>query len=85
MIDIVLGMFGALTGAVLFYAGYRLGEDRATPEKPAAVAPASPTEEELGRLESERDRLREEQRAFHDLLGYNADIAYGVNAAPKKE
>lgn len=78
MIDLLLGLLGAALGAVFFIAGFTVGRK--------SVAPPRPVENREERdEETERERLREEQRAFHDLLGYNADVAYGRKVMPGKE
>lgn len=80
MIDLLLGLLGAALGAVFFIAGFTVGR-----KSVAAATPAPPENREGLDEETERERLREEQRAFHDLLGYNADVAYGRKPMPGKE
>ena len=47
--------------------------------KPAAVQQTEDhTDEELERAKKEREELIASQRAFQRMMGYNADIAYGV-------
>lgn len=38
--------------------------------------------DEIARIKRSRETLEAEQRAFRDLCGYNADIAYGVSQFP---
>jgi hypothetical protein len=85
MIDILLGMVGMLLGIAIFYAGYRMGLESRAPTKVVAQELVEPDEAEAAELEAARERLRQDQAAFHDLLGYNADVAYGVKAMPHKE
>ena len=85
MIDILLGMVGMLIGIAIFYAGYRMGLDSRAPTKVVAQELVEPDEAEAAELAEARERLRQDQAAFHDLLGYNADVAYGVKSMPHKE
>ncbi len=65
MITIIIGMLGAALVLCAFAAGFLLGarrRRRAEPEPPS---------------ETERERLISEQRAFHTLLRYSPEIAYG--------
>ena len=39
----------------------------------------------LERKEKERERLKEDQAAFHQMMGYSADVAYGRKKTPGKE
>lgn len=84
MIDILLGLIGMLIGIAIFYAGFRMGQESRAPEKAAARELVEPSEEEALRISEERERLRMEQRAFHDLLGYNADVAYGIKRSTEE-
>ena len=84
MIDILLGMIGMLIGIAVFYAGFRMGLESRAPEKVVAQELVEPSEEEALRISEERERLRMEQQAFHDLLGYNADVAYGLKTSAKE-
>lgn len=82
MSEILLGVLGMLIAFLLFGAGMFLGwkaNDRMKAHTSAAVAQEL-TEKEKRKIELERERLAEEQRAFSAILGYNADIAYGKNA-----
>ena len=88
MIYVFFGLVGALVGIGIFVGGIFTGigwcqcrrefngADEVRREEPAAV---EPTEDEARKLAEERERLREEQKAFHDLIGYNADVAYGIS------
>ena len=65
MITAIFGMLGAVLVLLAFACGYLLGAKRtrsALPEPPS---------------ETERERLANEQRAFHTLLRYSPEIAYG--------
>ncbi|MCR5663561.1 MAG: hypothetical protein K6G17_01630 [Oscillospiraceae bacterium] len=81
--SVLLGMLGALIGAGLFISGVLVGRGLfpAAPTPEAAIEPA----EEQAEREAERERLRQDQAAFHELLGYNAAVAYGLGAAPGKD
>ena len=65
MITAIFGMLGAALVLCAFACGWLLGAKRtrsASPEPPS---------------ETERERLVSEQRAFHTLLRYSPEIAYG--------
>ena len=65
MITAIFGMLGAALVLSAFACGWLLGAKRtrsASPEQPS---------------ETERERLVSEQRAFHTLLRYSPEIAYG--------
>ena len=82
MISILLGLLGAALGAAFFIAGFLFGRKTA----PIHSVPAQsfePSEADLAEIEKQRDRLRQDQEAFHDLMGYSADVAYGTRAMPK--
>ena len=85
MIDILLGMVGMLIGIAIFYAGYRMGLESREPTKGVAQEPVEPDEAEAAELEAARERLRQDQAAFHELIGYSADVAYGLKTMPHKE
>ena len=59
-------MLDVLIGAVLLLLGFALGRQKlpAVPKAPAVE-------------EQELTRLREDRAAFSQLMGYNADRAYG--------
>ncbi len=61
-------MFDVLIALVLFGLGYCLGRRR--PAVPAAAA------------EGEPEQLREDRAAFRQLMGYNAQRAYGLDEEP---
>ena len=49
--------------------------------KKAKVVPEQePGEEEIERIRKEREDLIASQNAFRAMMGYNADIAYGISA-----
>ena len=65
MITAIFGMLGAVLVLLAFACGWLLGAKQtrgASPEPPS---------------ETERERLLSEQRAFHTLLRYSPEIAYG--------
>ncbi len=80
--SVLLGLLGAVLGAGLFISGVLFGRGL-FPARPAA--PPAETEEERASIEAQRERLRQDQAAFHELLGYNAAVAYGLEAAPGKD
>jgi len=59
-------MLDVLIGAALLLLGYVLGRQKL----PAVSGPPAVEEQEL-------NRLREDRAAFTQLMGYNADRAYG--------
>ena len=65
MITAIFGMLGAALVLLAFACGCLLGAKR------TRSAPSEPTSE------TERERLIAEQRAFHTLLRYSPEIAYG--------
>ena len=71
----VLGLIGALVGIGIFMFGFWFGKEMYQTKK---IDPAEPTDEELVKIREERDRLIEEQKAFRELMNYNANTAYGV-------
>lgn len=48
--------------------------------KAKPIIPEAPSDAERASIAEQRRSLIEEQNAFQNLLGYNADIAYGVSA-----
>lgn len=85
MIEMLYGLLGAAMGLAFFAVGFWFGRKSAGGGKTTGADEYQPTEEEKAAIEAERDRLRSEQNAFHDLLGYNADVAYGRVRMPGKE
>ena len=51
-------------------------------KKPVSAPVVTPTVEELERIKKEREELRAEQDAFQKILGYSADVAYGLHDNP---
>lgn len=74
---LIFGLLGFFLSAGIFAAGYYMGR-KSVPPPPAAPAHTT-TEEERVEQEKLRDKLREEQDAFHTLLSYNRDLAYGIH------
>jgi len=88
MNEVLLGLLGAALGLAFFACGFYFGRKSATVPKAAEFTSANlsePTAEEKAAIEKERDRLRSEQNAFHNLLGYNASVAYGVSKMTGEE
>ena len=72
MITAIIGMLGAALVLAAFAAGWALGsrrQERAAPEPPP---------------ETERERLLAEQRAFHTLLRYSPETAYGESVTAEE-
>lgn len=65
-------MYGGLAG---LFAGYRLWGKKSAPVQ---VPLPSPTDDEIEKAKAERRELIEAQKAFQSMMGYNADIAYGI-------
>lgn len=74
--EIIYGFLGFLLGAGAFLLGMYFGRQQTS--APVKREEAELTEEQMKRFEKERKALEEEQRAFRQLVGYSADIAYGV-------
>lgn len=79
MINALYGALGAVLVLLLFaagvYVGYRLHRrymEHEASKRPTPIAPE----------EQERRRLIEDQKAFRDMMGYNAEMAFGVSVAP---
>ena len=92
MNEVLLGLLGAALGLAFFacgfYFGSHVGRKSADSPKAAEITGAiklEPTAEEKAQIEEERERLRSEQNAFHNLLGYNASVAYGVSKMSGEE
>ena len=78
--EIVIGMLGALVGVGLFIFGFYLGKQMC--EEKTRTTVAENTDEEMAEIRAERERLIEEQKAFHTLMDYNANVAYGLTGNP---
>ena len=85
MIEMLCGLLGAALGLAFFAAGFWFGRKSMGNGKVTGATEYQPSEEELAEQERQRERLRQEQEAFHDLVGYSADVAYGIRAMPGKE
>ena len=85
MIEMLCGLLGAALGLAFFAAGFWFGRKSAVGKEITSADKYPPSEEELAEQERQRERLRQEQEAFHDLVGYSADVAYGIRAMPGKE
>ena len=71
----IFGLIGALVGIGIFMFGYWFGKET---NKPKTPDPVEPSEAELRQIQEERLRLIEDQKAFRELMNYNADMAYQV-------
>lgn len=87
MNEVLLGLLGAALGLAFFACGFYFGRKSIVPktEEFTGANMSEPTAEEKAASEKERDRLRSEQNAFHNLLGYNANVAYGVSRMSGEE
>lgn len=85
MIEMLCGLLGAALGLAFFAAGFCFGRKSVGSGKITGADKYQPTEDELAEQEKVRERLRQEQEAFHDLVGYSADVAYGITKMPGKE
>ena len=74
----IMGMFIVfiLGGQLGLVGGYLLWGRKRAVEKPAEEA----TDDELELARREREELINSQKAFQSMMGYNADIAYGINS-----
>lgn len=68
-----------LGGELGFFLGFFLWAHKPAP-KVEEKNPAQDTDEEMERARKEREELINSQKAFQRMMGYNADIAYGVDA-----
>jgi len=73
--DFLIGLIGALVGVGIFCFGIWFG--RQLDAKTEGLTVEVP-EEEAAELQAERDRLIADQKAFRELMNYNANMAYGV-------
>lgn len=73
--ETVYGLIGALVGIGIFMFGFWYGKEISQPKK---IDPMEPTEEEMKEIREERERLIADQKAFRELMNYNADVAYKV-------
>ena len=77
MAYILLGVLGAVLALGLVAGGFAAGwkMNNFCREKTVAAAAEALTEQE-------KQRLKEDQEAFQELLNYNADKAYGLDKYP---
>lgn len=73
--NIIIDLLCVLVGIGIFVLGFWLGKEMNKPKTPVLT---EPTEDELNQIMEERRRIIEEQKAFRELMNYNADTAYGV-------
>lgn len=77
MVEFILGASVLMLGLIMgFAAGAAVmgGPERSLPRRRAESSPGG-----------ESCRFEEDNRAFRDMLGYSADIAYGVTEMEKSE
>lgn len=75
--ELIIGLVGALICIGVFIGGFFLGK-----AQPKAWVPPKEelTPEEIAKIKEEREALIAEQKAYHTLVNYNADQAYGMNS-----
>ena len=73
--EILIGMLGAVICIGIFILGFFFGRETV---KPKTVDLTEPTPDELVQIQEERQRLIDDQKAFRELMNYNANIAYSV-------
>lgn len=88
MIDILLGCLGAIIFFGFVGLGFWLGWHAhaiyatAPPRRtapPVAITPEEADAQFIRRQLEARKALEEEQKAFQAMMGYNADVAYGLS------
>ena len=72
--EFIFGLVGVLLGIGIFLLGFHVGKQTVAPVKLYAVL----SNAEQARIEKERQEMLEDQKAFRQLVGYSADIAYGL-------
>lgn len=85
MTEMLCTLTGMVLGGALVALGWVLGSGGTggAPPRPAVRAEAAPVENAPG--EKALERLEADQRAFSALMGYSADVAYGLTRAPLTE
>jgi len=78
MTEMLLGAAGALVALMLLGIGFAVGWKASR----WATGGNGRTEESS---EEERRRLMAEQKAFHQIMNYNAETAYGMNGRQLEE
>lgn len=81
MIELLCGMLGVVMALGVFALGFFVGQRF---QKPASAEKPGPDEDEVERIRRERERMEKEQAAFRALVGYSADVAYGLTEFPKE-
>lgn len=72
---VLAGLYGVLVGVGIGYLLFR---------KVKSAPVVTHSVEELEKIRQEREDMIAEQEAFLRLVGYNADIAYGLDENPLK-
>ncbi|MBP5462231.1 MAG: hypothetical protein J6Y20_08920 [Lachnospiraceae bacterium] len=76
VVMVLVWLMALVNGAAIgLFVGYLLWHVK----KEEPVAPAQPTDEERELAMREREELIESQKAFRQMMNYNADIAYGIS------
>lgn len=77
-------VFVVLIVILIFINGVSIGlsiGSRQAKKEVYSPAPAQ-TEDDLEKIRKEREEMKAEQKAFVNMMGYNADVAYGLNKSP---
>lgn len=99
MEEIICAAAGMALGGGLMALGYALGrvewglswapEEKSPSDQAGAAQTAAPPREgeepEAGPRAKAMERLEADQRAFSALMGYSADVAYGLTKSPLME
>jgi hypothetical protein len=77
LLQFLYGFLGAMFCIVLFFAGVLVGwKVKDADAERRSVKPVDPPQE------AERQRLIEQQQAFHRIQNYSVEDAYGMNEDP---
>ena len=80
---VIGGFIGFVAAFAVFAMGFAVGRRIAQQShNEQKVNKTQVIGDEIARIKRSRETLEAEQRAFRDLCGYNADIAYGVSQFP---
>lgn len=79
METIIGGFIGFVAAFSVFVLGFVFGRKTAQKPEPEIRAVSA---DELAKIRKEREQLEAEQDAFRALVGYSADVAYGLADFP---
>lgn len=84
IMPLLYGFFGAIITMGLFalgaYAGWSANKHFNHAPTSGGPTPFTPTEAEIEEAKRQRKKFQEEQEAFHSVMSYSADMAYGLRA-----